>query len=380
MRNCVPNIPRSGSLCWHHLQLSSRSLGTLALVAEHYGQVIATDVSAAQLEHAGRHPKVRYLHTPIFTSEDELVTMLGGDNSIDLIVAACAVHWFDLPFFYSVANRVLKKPHGIIAVWTYNYNIRNLDKIMTKVLEVVKPYYDPRAQHALEGYRKLSFPFENVGLGSEGSPMELDMEVHMTLDELLGLYKTASAIVKAKEQGLDLLSDEISEEMRREWGDSTGSRKLSSFTFKLSCQIQIESTQTLHSLYKLLNLPRPSWGKFIKNQVLLRVRERQRGREANFGRNRKLREREMAGVYDKNAEKYAQKRPRYPKEWFSMLASLTPEHKVAWDAGTGTGQAAISVAEHYDQVIATDVSAAQLEHAAKHAKVHYLHTPTSVRR
>ncbi|KAJ4780525.1 S-adenosyl-L-methionine-dependent methyltransferases superfamily protein [Rhynchospora pubera] len=195
-------------------------------VAEHYGQVIATDVSAAQLEHAGRHPKVRYLHTPISTSEDELVTMLGGDNSIDLIVAACAVHWFDLPFFYSVANRVLKKPHGIIAVWTYNYNIRNLDKIMTKVLEVVKPYYDPRAQHALEGYKKLPFPFENVGLGSEGSPMELDMEVHMTLDELLGLYKTGSAIVKAKEQGLDLLSDEISEEMRREWGDSTGSRKL----------------------------------------------------------------------------------------------------------------------------------------------------------
>ncbi|KAJ1689435.1 hypothetical protein LUZ63_013590 [Rhynchospora breviuscula] len=196
-------------------------------VAEHYDQVIATDVSAAQLKHAGRHPKVRYLHTPISTSEDELVTMLGGDDSIDFIVAACAVHWFDLPFFYSVANRVLKKPHGIIAVWTYNYSIRNLEKMMTKVLEVVKPYNDPRVQYGLDGYKKLPFPFESFGFGSEGNPMELDMEVDMTLDELIGSLKAGSTIVKAKEQGLDLLSDEILEEMRREWGDSTiGSRKL----------------------------------------------------------------------------------------------------------------------------------------------------------
>jgi hypothetical protein len=50
----------------------------------------------------------------------------------------------------------------------------------------------------------------------------------------------------------------------------------------------------------------------------------------------------MAGLYEKPSETYTKKRPRYPKEWFSMLAG----HHRAWDAGCGTGQAAISVRLH----------------------------------
>ncbi|XP_078152139.1 uncharacterized protein LOC144547382 [Carex rostrata] len=202
-------------------------------IAEHYDQVIATDVSAAQLEHAAPHPKVRYLHTPISTSEDELVAMLGGDNSIDLIISATAVHWFDLPFFYSVVNRVLKKPHGIIAVWTYSYDIPNLKNAMKMVHEAWLPYRDPRTYLLLEKYKTLPFPFESFGYGSEGSPMELEMEIKMTLDEFVQSLKTASPIVKAKEQGVELLSDEILKEMKREWGDSTGSRKLVHLAYML---------------------------------------------------------------------------------------------------------------------------------------------------
>jgi hypothetical protein len=188
--------------------------------------VIATDVSTAQLEHAAPHPKVRYLHTPISTSEDELVAMLGGDNSIDLIISATAVHWFDLPFFYSVANRVLKKPHGIIAVWSYGYEIPLLKNSLQMVFDAVLPYRDPRTAITMENYKNLPFPFENFGYGSEGSPMELEMEFEKTFDEFIELLRTGSPIVKAKEQGVDLISDEILEEMKREWGDSTGSRKL----------------------------------------------------------------------------------------------------------------------------------------------------------
>ncbi|XP_078152133.1 uncharacterized protein LOC144547379 [Carex rostrata] len=202
-------------------------------IAELYDQVIATDVSAAQLEHAAPHPKVCYLHTPISTSEDEFVAMLGGDNSIDLIISATAVHWFDLPFFYSVVNRVLKKPHGIIAVWTYCYDIAILKNSMKMVFEAVLPYRDPRTFHAYEKYKKLPFPFESVGYGSEGSPMELDMGFEMTFDEFIESLKTGSPFVKAEEQGVELLSDEILKEMKREWGDSTRSRKLFYLTYML---------------------------------------------------------------------------------------------------------------------------------------------------
>ena len=46
-------------------------------------------------------------------------------------------------------------------------------------------------------------------------------------------------------------------------------------------------------------------------------------------------------------------------------------HDAAWDAGTGNGQAAVSLAEHFAHVVATDASAAQIAAAAAHPRVAY---------
>ena len=51
----------------------------------------------------------------------------------------------------------------------------------------------------------------------------------------------------------------------------------------------------------------------------------------------------MAGLFGKQADIYVDIRPTYLSYLFSMLASLTPHHSSAWDAGTGNGQAAIGV-------------------------------------
>jgi hypothetical protein len=51
----------------------------------------------------------------------------------------------------------------------------------------------------------------------------------------------------------------------------------------------------------------------------------------------------MAGLFDKQAEIYLDARPTYPTEWFSKLAALTSQHSLAWDVGTGNGQAALGV-------------------------------------
>ncbi|KAJ6289153.1 hypothetical protein OIU76_025038 [Salix suchowensis] len=48
-----------------------------------------------------------------------------------------------------------------------------------------------------------------------------------------------------------------------------------------------------------------------------------------------------------------------------------PQHSVAWDVGTGNGQAAISVAEVYEKVIATDISDEQLKQAIPHPQVKF---------
>jgi SAM-dependent methyltransferase len=72
---------------------------------------------------------------------------------------------------------------------------------------------------------------------------------------------------------------------------------------------------------------------------------------------------------------YAAFRPRYPAELFARLAELAPARKSAWDAGTGSGQAARGLAEHFETVWATDASAAQLAQAPAHPRVHYRVAP-----
>jgi SAM-dependent methyltransferase len=71
------------------------------------------------------------------------------------------------------------------------------------------------------------------------------------------------------------------------------------------------------------------------------------------------------------ASQYAAYRPRYPAELFAWLASLCVGREMAWDAGTGSGQAAVALADHFARVLATDASQAQLAHAAPHPRIEY---------
>jgi len=71
------------------------------------------------------------------------------------------------------------------------------------------------------------------------------------------------------------------------------------------------------------------------------------------------------------AKSYSASRPVYPQELFAWLASVVPSRELAWDTATGNGQAALGLAAHFDRVIATDRSAAQLDHARPHPRVEY---------
>ncbi len=75
--------------------------------------------------------------------------------------------------------------------------------------------------------------------------------------------------------------------------------------------------------------------------------------------------------FSKQSDIYVKYRPHYPVELYEFLSTLTPQHKLAWDCGSGNGQAAIGVAAFYDQVIATDPSKQQIKNAMPHEKVIY---------
>jgi ubiquinone/menaquinone biosynthesis C-methylase UbiE len=75
--------------------------------------------------------------------------------------------------------------------------------------------------------------------------------------------------------------------------------------------------------------------------------------------------------FSKQSQLYAQYRPKYPDEIYAYLASLAPGRSLAWDCGTGNGQAAIGLAAYFDRVHATDASAKQISLAQANEKVDY---------
>jgi SAM-dependent methyltransferase len=72
-----------------------------------------------------------------------------------------------------------------------------------------------------------------------------------------------------------------------------------------------------------------------------------------------------------HSEQYVQHRPHYPDEIYAYLASIAPARSLAWDCGTGNGQAAMGLANYFDKVHATDASAEQISQALPHDKVDY---------
>lgn len=79
--------------------------------------------------------------------------------------------------------------------------------------------------------------------------------------------------------------------------------------------------------------------------------------------------------FSANSAGYADFRPRYPEALFAWLAGQCAGHSLAWDCATGSGQAAVALAGHFEWVIGTDASAAQIAHAQAHPGVEYRVAP-----
>ena len=84
---------------------------------------------------------------------------------------------------------------------------------------------------------------------------------------------------------------------------------------------------------------------------------------------------EFKDHFSSHATDYAKYRPHYPAVLFEYLASLANAHETAWDCATGNGQAALGLAPYFQQVVATDPSAQQIDNAIRHEKVSYRVAP-----
>lgn len=181
----------------HALDVGCGSGQLSTLLAERFERVTATDPSETQIESANPHPRVTYRTEP--------AERIGLPNeSVDLLTAAQAAHWFDLDRFYAEVRRVVR-PGGVLALVSYGVPIMygaigaRLDRFYWNEIH---PYWPDGRHHVEQGYRTLTFPF------AEESLPELWITREWSRPDLIAYIRTWSAVKRAlNAEGADVVRD-----------------------------------------------------------------------------------------------------------------------------------------------------------------------------
>lgn len=80
----------------------------------------------------------------------------------------------------------------------------------------------------------------------------------------------------------------------------------------------------------------------------------------------------MKDNFSRQSSLYVKFRPVYPKSVFDFIFKYLREQGRAWDCGTGNGQVASVLSEYFDEVVASDISAQQLNNAPELENVTYV--------
>ncbi len=75
--------------------------------------------------------------------------------------------------------------------------------------------------------------------------------------------------------------------------------------------------------------------------------------------------------FAQNPDEYLQYRPDYPMALFEYLVGLCEHRQLAWDCGTGSGQAAIALAAYFEEIVASDVNQEPLNIALQKNNLSY---------
>lgn len=185
-------------------------------LAEHFARVWAVDPSAEQVRNASPHERVEYRVAP--AEETGL-----PDASVDLVIVAQALHWFDFDRFYPEVRRVAREG-AVFAAFTYGLLAidAEIDRIVGRFYrEVIGPCWPPERAYVDEGYRTIPFPFPAI----EAPPFA--MTADWELGHLLGYFETWSAVKEYRrlrgEEPLALVADELA----AAWGDPSRIRRIS---------------------------------------------------------------------------------------------------------------------------------------------------------
>jgi SAM-dependent methyltransferase len=187
---------------------------SLAL-ARHFERVEASDASAQQIAQAVPHPRVRYRVAP--AEEPGL-----EPASVDAVLIAQALHWFDHPRFHHALARVCKAGALVVAVMYDLAQVSpDIDDITLRFYRgAIGPFWPGDRRHIDEQYRSIPWPFAPVALGIP------DMVMHWSLDDLMGYFSTWSAVRRYVAAGHDDPLPGLRDELALLWGDADEKRAI----------------------------------------------------------------------------------------------------------------------------------------------------------
>ncbi len=198
---------------FNHLQSRARAWdcatgnGQVAqYLSPHFDHVFATDISQQQLDNAFQAENILYSIQPAEKTNFP-------DQTFDLITVGQALHWFDLPQFYTEVRR-LAKPNGLLAVWGYSVCSVNpaIDEIFLDFYNnIVGPYWDSARKMVEEEYKSVAFPFDQI------ETPKFSLEVEWTLEQFGGYLSTWSATQKYIKANNHDPVPEIVSQMAAEW-------------------------------------------------------------------------------------------------------------------------------------------------------------------
>jgi SAM-dependent methyltransferase len=184
-------------------------------LAAHFQKVIATDASAQQIESARPHPNVSYQVAPAEASGIE-------PDSVDLILVAQALHWFDMNRFFTEAKRVSRQA-GILAISTYLHLTiaPEVDSIISKFYhETTGPFWPPERELVETNFESVHFPFDEL------TPRKFEMREQWSVDQLTGYLRTWSATKKfIGARGFDPV-DPLMKELQAVWPSAPGPHRV----------------------------------------------------------------------------------------------------------------------------------------------------------
>jgi SAM-dependent methyltransferase len=211
-------------LAWDCATGNGQAAVALASVFE---RVIATDASEAQIANAEAHARVEYR---VALAENSGIE----SDTIDLVMVAQALHWFDLDRFYAEARRTLK-PNGILAASAYLFAQIEpaIDAVVNQYYsEVVGPFWPPE-RRLIEKFAELPFPFHEI------DPPKFEMTAQWNLDNLVGYLRTWSSTQRFIAANRRDPLQEIAAELGAAWGDTKQSRRV---VWPLTLRVGVKTT------------------------------------------------------------------------------------------------------------------------------------------